>query len=300
MPSPGHLGAHRGPDSGSPHTHQVPPPRGWDVPPASFPALHGLTTRSVVLGGSQTTKLPLGTQHRGQGALRQAKSPQQLLSHGVQAPYCSGGVGKSQQWRILSHQDFFLGAWRQSWIKRRKAEALPTWFYLIWHQNLLLPPFPCLEEDFFFKCTQLQITPSSLSVKLNQDKRSPVPHFLQPSAGPCGPFPNLPSLGTAPSPHPGDTFSPSSPSPPHAVLRALSPSRKPRTFCTRGLAVRLLNLIPSRHQGKLELPSAPSWLRVGAGCSCGCSVATAESEGRKWVRNSFLHQRVINAWNSSP
>lgn len=41
----------------------------------------------------------------------------------------------------------------------------------------------------------------SLSVKLNQDKRSPVPHFLWSLAKPCSPFPNLhlPQPGTTPS-----------------------------------------------------------------------------------------------------
>lgn len=40
----------------------------------------------------------------------------------------------------------------------------------------------------------------SLSVKLNQDKRSPVPYFLWSLAKPCSPFPNLhlPQPGTTP------------------------------------------------------------------------------------------------------
>lgn len=109
---------------------------------------------------------------------------------------------------------FFLGAWRQSWIKRRKAEALPTWFYLIWHQNLLLPPFPCLEEDFFF-FQMYTATNHSFQFKCQIKSRQTLPcSTLPPALGwALWPFPKPPIAWHSPKPSPRGHLQPQLPIP---------------------------------------------------------------------------------------
>lgn len=85
----------------------------------------------------------------------------------------------------------------------------------------------------------------SLSVKLNQDKRFPVPHFLWSLAKPCSPFPNLhlPQPGTTPSLCLGRHLQPELPIPlacrPAPLPAPLSSKKVTEDFWKRSFTVKL-------------------------------------------------------------
>lgn len=111
--------------------------------------------------------------------------------------------------------------------------------------------------------------PSSLSVKLNQDKRSPVPHFLWSLAKPYSPFPNLhlPQPGTTPSLCLGRHLQPELPTP---LARRTAPPPAPlfrekiaedflqKEVCCQAAPVTGFKPITGKSQAKLKLVLASS------------------------------------------
>lgn len=160
--------------------------------------------------------------------------------------------------------------------------------------------------------------PSSLSVKLNQDKRSPVPHFLWSLAKPCSPFPNLhlPQPGPTPSLCLGRHLQPELPIP--LACRA-APLPAPlftkkvaedflQEVCCQAAPVTGFKPITKKCQAEPELVLASSSLCVRDGRSwmqqrklyqdrC---LNPRTRKLKKLIRNSFLHQHMINVWNSLP
>lgn len=129
----------------------------------------------------------------------------------------------------------------------------------------------------------------SLSVKLNQDKRSPVPHFLWSLAKPCSPFSNLhlPQPGTTPSLCLGRHLQPELPIP--LACRAaplpapLSSKKVAEDFLQRRFAVKLfqspaLRPLPEKVRENQTSSWHPAHSALSVHPSCN-SESSAETDG---------------------
>lgn len=201
-------------------------------------------------------------------------------------------------------------------MKMSKVEALPTGSYLIWHPTPYCLHFPISRS--FLNVSSYKSPPSSLSVKLNQDKRSPLPHFLWSLAKPCSPFPNLhlPQPGTTPRLCLGRHLQPELPiplacrvAPPPAQIfsKKVAEGFLQKEVCCQALPATGFKPLTRKHQAKLELILASSSLCIRDGCwwMQGRKLyqdrwLNPKTESYKLIRNSFLDQQMMNVWNSLP